>query len=371
MRLVSLAVLINLQWVLAWAGSLPEELVHALQRREQFYHNRRILFRVDLQHHIFKPHPRQHESTYLLEILRTSNAVKVRQQPFHGEPVRTAQGALVRFSLQHGWTSECYLDQRVTVLSEPSVLFPPDAQSVSQADMIANIQRNGAADLYGSPGWGSLCQEACGVRGIFTIGLDATKLYRASWEQVEVLGDRWVLRGRAKAKSFDPSLPTEDFPDVLLRVELRKPDALALKLEVLVPFRRKDMWVRHVFRTMHFKRIEKLAVPSVVQYTIDDAERTRESRITFELVHLGSLKEPLQLDLPLGTKVSDERLGTLINYPWGGQLLSEEELKQLAYQQGNLIPPNTPRRRYSLWLFVPAALFFLAAAYLYLKGKRR
>jgi hypothetical protein len=371
MRLVSLFALVNLQWVVAWAGSLPTELVHALQQREQFYHHRRILFRVDLRHCIFKPHPRRHESTYLLEILRTSDAVKVRQQPFRGEPVRTAQGNLVRFSLQHGWTSECYLDQQVTVLSEPSGVFSPSAQSVSQADMVANIWRNSTANLYGNPGWGSLCQEVCGMRGVFTIGLDATKLYHASWEQVESLGDRWVLRGRAKAKSFDPLLPTEDFPDVLLRVELRKPDALALKLEVLVPFRRKDMWIRHVFRTMHFKRIEKLTVPSVVQYTIDDAERTKESQIIFELVHLGSLKEPLQLDLPLGTKVSDERLGTLANYPWGGQLLSEEELKQLAYQQGNLVPPETPRRRYSLWLFVPAALFFLAAAYLYLRGKRK
>ncbi|GIV09630.1 MAG: hypothetical protein KatS3mg019_1721 [Fimbriimonadales bacterium] len=371
MRLVSLFALVNLQWVVAWAGSLPEELVRALQRREQFYHNRRILFRVDLQHRIFKPNPKQHKSTYLLEILRTSKAVKVRQQPFHGEPVRTAQGNLVRFSLQHGWTSECYLDQKVTVLSEPSVVFSPDAQSVSQADMVANIRRNSTANLYGNPGWGSLCQEVCGMRGVFTIGLDATKLYRASWEQVEVLGDRWVLRGRAKAKSFDPTLPTEDFPDVLLRVELRKPDALVLKLEVLVPFRRKDMWVRHVFRTVHFKRIEKLAVPSEVQYIIDNAERTQESRITIELVHLGGLKEPLQLDLPLGTKVSDERLSTLANYPWSGRLLNEEELQQLAYQQGNLVPPEASGRRYSLWLFVPAMLFFLAAAYLYLRGKRR
>jgi hypothetical protein len=51
--------------------------------------------------------------------------------------------------------------------------------------------------------------------------------------------------------------------------------------------------------------------------------------------------------------------------------MSEEELKRLGYQQGNLIPPETPRRRYSPWLFLPAVLCFLAAGYLYLRQRRK
>ncbi|MDM7460275.1 MAG: hypothetical protein P3X24_001295 [bacterium] len=72
-----------------------------------------------------------------------------------------------------------------------------------------------------------------------------------------------------------------------------------------------------------------------------------------------------------GTTVADELIGSFINFRGQGRLPTEEELKQLAYQQGSLIPPETPRRRFSPLLFVPAIVFFALAAYLYFKNRRR
>ena len=85
--------------------------------------------------------------------------------------------------------------------------------------------------------------------------------------------------------------------------------------------------------------------------------------------------------IPTGIHVNDYRLmpyekintpsDSYVHYLWTGRLPTEEELKQMAYQQGNLIPPAAPRRRFSPLLFAPAIVFFALAAYFYFRNRRR
>jgi hypothetical protein len=88
--------------------------------------------------------------------------------------------------------------------------------------------------------------------------------------------------------------------------------------------------------------------------------------------------------LPLGVTIYDYRLlgkdltltqmreseDKAIQYRWKGKLISEDELRQLAYQEGNLLPPETPQRRYSFWMFLPAIILFGLALLFYLKRRR-
>jgi hypothetical protein len=83
--------------------------------------------------------------------------------------------------------------------------------------------------------------------------------------------------------------------------------------------------------------------------------------------------------LQLGTHVNDFRLTPnseerdsegFVHYLWTGELPTETELKQLAYQQGSLLPPETPQRRYSFWMFLPAIVLFGLALLFYLKRRR-
>lgn len=60
-----------------------------------------------------------------------------------------------------------------------------------------------------------------------------------------------------------------------------------------------------------------------------------------------------------------------VNYLWEGKLIPDEKIQYLAYQQGNLIPPDAPRRRFSPLLFAPAIVFFALAAYFYFRNRRR
>ena len=351
-----------------WAGSLPQELVRALKQREQFYYNRRIVFHIEEKGQV---HNRLRQARYALEILRAPSAILVRQQPLNGVEMSTEQSNSIQFDLQNGWTSACYIDEKVITATEPSLAFSSTTQSIERATMTANLRRGGKNQLYGGElQWDSRCQKVCGMYGVFTLGLDVSKLYHARWERVEERSDRWVLRGKARAREFE-LLPSDDYPDIVLRAELRRPDALPLRLEVIVPFRRPNMWLRHVFHTARTKRVDKFEVPDVIEYRLDDAEKRSNLRVVYDQVLFDPLQESIQLDLPQGTTVADERLGRLLNYKWTGRLPTEEELKQLAYQQGNLIPPETPHRRFSPLLFVPAILFFALAAYLYFKNRRR
>lgn len=123
----------------------------------------------------------------------------------------------------------------------------------------------------------------------------------------------------------------------------------------------------------------------------ESPEQRRKVVIDFRLRRIESLSErDMEIALPIGTVVSDFRKISkdwepqdysthfsqgnwdgVVRYIWQGTLPSDAELERLAYQQGNLLPSDTPRRRYTLWLFIPALVFFALAAYFYFKRKRR
>lgn len=141
---------------------------------------------------------------------------------------------------------------------------------------------------------------------------------------------------------------------------------------------------KYQWRVKQWERVEGYWMPSLIEYEYSDSMASE--RASIELVSVTpsspsavkSVEEHLTrgdlvVDFRLAGEITDSPmiLKESLDYRFEQHLPSVEKLKQLAYQRGNLVPPETPRRRYSLWLFVPAALFFLAAAYLYLKGKRR
>jgi hypothetical protein len=178
-----------------------------------------------------------------------------------------------------------------------------------------------------------------------------------------------VLIGKANAEELESV--RAGAPDIVLRAELRKPDALLLNLEILTPFNQPNRWVKYQLITLQTKKVDGMEVPFVFAHKSYSPMGTIKADFRYTLQRLERLKQPLRVQVPKNAVVMDERLGNTINYRWTGRLMSEEELKRLGYQQGNLIPPSTPRRRYSPWLFLPAVLCFLAAGYLYFKNRRR
>ncbi len=138
---------------------------------------------------------------------------------------------------------------------------------------------------------------------------------------------------------------------------------------------------RYLWKTLQWRKFEGHWFPSVVAYQYSD--RAVNHQVRFELVsvevssaengHLFSHGETV-MDYRLCDSVVDapqRSRENVVSYIWQGRLPTEEELKQLAYQQGNLIPPDAPRRRFSPLLFAPAVIFFALAAYLYFKNRRR
>jgi len=120
-------------------------------------------------------------------------------------------------------------------------------------------------------------------------------------------------------------------------------------------------------------------------------EQRRKVSILFELENIKTCsEEDMSIDLPLGCMVSDFRLiskhwnhkdyqeffrsgsrwDEVVRYRWQGILPDPQQLEKLAYQQGNLLPPETPQRRYSFWMFLPAIILFGLALLFYLRRRR-
>jgi len=139
--------------------------------------------------------------------------------------------------------------------------------------------------------------------------------------------------------------------------------------------------IRHLWETLRWRKFGEHWFPCVVVYQYSDRVVNHQAR--FELISIETSSTETVPLFSLGETVMDYRLCDLVidapqrsrenivSYIWQGRLPTEEELKQLAYQQGNLIPPDMPRRRFSLLLFVPAIIFFALAAYLYFRNRRR
>ncbi len=358
----------------AWANPLPKKLAHALQQREHFYYNRHIVFIVETQYDIFKPRRNQAQSRYILEIFRSKGAIMATQRPLQGTKYRTELGNDIYVELDKGtngiiMTSSCYLGEEVGALVEPDMEF--QSQSPAKVGMGAVIGRNATQGPYGNPQVPSfVCQEVCNQRGVFTVGLDVSKLYGAQWERIEERGNRWIMIGRINAPDYD-SAATENEPDVVIRVELSKSDALVLELEIFRPLRAANNWQRGRFRTVRTHEVDGFNVPAEIEYRAESSGGGYVVRSHYKLVSIKPFKNVLSLEIPLGTRVEDRRLGRPVSYRWQGRLPTEEELKQLALHQGYLLPAESPQRRYSLWLFVPAVVFFAVAGYLYWRQRRK
>jgi len=130
-----------------------------------------------------------------------------------------------------------------------------------------------------------------------------------------------------------------------------------------------------------FKNIGGYYVPNEIIYMENIGKNRAEWHIKLKSVHSNT---PIEFPISKGSTVTDLRLTDYINestlnkaleaqvgYIWQGNLPTKEELKRIGYRHGYLLPPAVPHRRFSLWLFAPAVLFFTAAAYLYWKQKRR
>ncbi|GBC92673.1 hypothetical protein HRbin15_01149 [bacterium HR15] len=139
---------------------------------------------------------------------------------------------------------------------------------------------------------------------------------------------------------------------------------------------------RFEYRVLRWTQADGYWVPAEMLYT--ETNPSRQTSMRIKLIRIYPTNEPVAFPIPKGGTVVDLRLNDYVNssnfssslknqvgYLYIGHLPTKEELKRLAYQQGNLVPPETSRQRYSLWLFAPAILFFLAAAYLYFKNRRQ
>jgi len=129
--------------------------------------------------------------------------------------------------------------------------------------------------------------------------------------------------------------------------------------------------------------VEPMKTPYRVRYTRIVGNLSEEVVFTLKQVQMAN-SDNAEPTLPLGVTIYDYRLlgkdltltqmreskDKAIQYRWKGRLISEDELRQLAYQEGNLLPPETPQRRYSLWMFLPAIVLFGLALLFYLKRRR-
>ncbi|GIV09616.1 MAG: hypothetical protein KatS3mg019_1707 [Fimbriimonadales bacterium] len=189
---------------------------------------------------------------------------------------------------------------------------------------------------------------------------------RVEWLPNSAVSNEFILQvDGAKAGTMTIS-PEHGYAPALLRIEYGK--------------------LRFQWRVKQWKQVAGYWMPSLIEYERKDRMVSEQAYI--ELVAASPTPpdavKNLSEYLTRGVQVTDFRLAggitdspmhlreqDVVSYGFDQHLPSVEELQQLAYQQGNLVPPETPQRRDSLWLFVPAALFFLAAAYLYLRGKRK
>jgi hypothetical protein len=134
------------------------------------------------------------------------------------------------------------------------------------------------------------------------------------------------------------------------------------------------------YRVLDWTKQDNHFIPKEIEFV--ESMPSRKTVYRFRLVEVSPSK-PITFSIPSDARVIDLRLAGYISeandrdaldkqvgYFYSGKIPSIDELKNLAYQRGNLIPPETPRRRYSPWLLLPAVLLFLAAGYLYFKNRR-
>lgn len=353
----------------AWAD-LPLKLKQTLQMREHVYHNQRLVFHAEVRYEYYKPKHPTKTYQYLLEVLRTPEAIKAIKSIIRPDNKGSAIAQMQGDALAD--RSSCYMMSNLRVLVEPNVVIEEPKKSKRVVGYTAFVSN------YRNPYVGSdpnfACHDIRESRGIFTVGLDISKLYRAKWGRIEEYSDRWILYGKSDPRNLDPSIPKEvAFPEIELTAVLRKPDALVERLEVRVHLPTNGStkrWYTDTYEVIHTKQVGKIKIPSVIIYNHRTSNNSIRIVKKYTLLNVEALKVPVKLEVPEGGRVVDERVNNT-NYQWQGRLLSEEEVKRLALQQGRLVPEETPHRRYSPVLFLPAILFFAGAFYLYWRQRRK
>lgn len=205
------------------------------------------------------------------------------------------------------------------------------------------------------------------------------KVQNAQWNKVEHRDGKWLLEGKALYRLGEAyvsmELDSEGVPISIKVVAFRagsQANAPPTPKEVIE------------WRAEATKVVEGVRVPSRIAYSVRSPS-VKEDRYeaVFVLQRVERMQQEPELKLPVGLNVSDMRLEsyedliqqgrpseTAVPYKWLGRLLSREELRQLAYQQGHLAPPESPRPRFSLWLIAPALLLLIVAGYLYWRQRK-
>jgi hypothetical protein len=211
------------------------------------------------------------------------------------------------------------------------------------------------------------------------------KAMDTQWNTVQFTGGRWHLKGRYAGRFAEGWVALVLQADGLpLQLTVRQYRTFTDRRSGVV---RKRLMEELEWRTEEVVRIEGIPIPKRISYRRKNYFLNDEFTSRIVLIKVEPFGGKVEMRLPIGTRVWDARLASYekmfkemvnpeevreaISYDWQGRLPSKEELHRLAYQQGYLLPPESPRHRYSLWLFAPAVLFFTAAAYLYWKQKRR
>ncbi len=368
---------------LAWASDLPKELVHALRQREQFYLNRRIVYVMKEQTNLFQPSQESEaiDRVSRVEILRDSEAVKVTHEPIKTEDMvlfhKDTTGVVgVRKDGRVSPSVSCYVGPEGYANTGYSYFYDERSKRVSATAPYARIGLPDSEWLYTKAGSSlpPVCTYVSRLRGVMLIGLDVSKVYKSRWVSVEERADRWIMVGKIRATDYyDPPVPSA--ADLTLKVELLKPDAVIDHLELEAPPRSPSgMHYRQLWRTIQSKQVDSIRLPSVIEQvdTVKFAGNLRRKTTwVWRLERFEPLQKTVKLELAKNSRIRDERLGGL-TYIWEeSRMPSLAEAKQRATEAGQLVPPETPRRRYSVVLFLPAVLFFAGALYLYWKQRRQ
>jgi hypothetical protein len=354
-----------------WASELPKELVHTLQRVQNSYLNKIYLYKVKKD---VKPaRGNRYEAEFCMEVAVTADTVLISRMPDTESSMKmeTKHGGKISIDTKSLINSEtCYISKDVIVNLTSDFQFQPNTNRVANAELLAYINegadwRSSPADFFDS----SPCGAASGLSAPFFLGVPLTSSSVIRWTSAERVGQEWILNGYIKANDYDPSVGS-DYPNVSVRAKVDGHTGLIMSLELLRPLRSEGQWQRRTAQVVAKKYIRNAFFPSRIAFQWDSSSRNYLATETYELLAVEPITQIGMPEIPLGTQVIDSRLGHPVRYSWTGRLLSKDELKQLAYQQGSLLPPETPQRRYSFWMFLPAIVLFGLALLFYLKRRR-
>lgn len=336
-----------------WAAPLPKELAQALQKREASYYGRYLEFQFSSRYVQLKP---QHQEKYsreeLVKVWRAHSATKVVRLPLNGQKHVTKQGNELLFSERGGSESAYYFDEDIIVSVHPNVNLLSGAHDKVDANMLASIERSRAHLLWLEETGRAdvLSTTYCVSRwwGVFTIGLNPADNPQIVWEKVEDCPNQWVLIGKERLTQLDAQRGDE----YVVRLVLAKPDALPTELEAL--HTSTGRWSRWKIRTLKTYQDKSVRFPSLIQGSYDTSDQAVSMPSTCELRKVEAISDVPTFDLPLGTGIRDNRFRRDVHYLWQGSLPTQAELQQMMYEQGRLLPPESPRRRYSSVMFLPA-----------------